>query len=79
MTEFTVQRGRRYKATISLGFVEQLAGNETIAERLRSVGFTEVRVTGEGRTRVAEALWPKDDATASMPAQVSSVAEIQQA
>ena len=59
--------------------VEQLAGNETIAERLRSAGFTDVHVTGEGRTRIAQALWPKDDATAAMPAQVSAVAEIEEA
>jgi len=79
MTQFTVRRGRRYKATISLGWVEQIAGNETIAEMLRSAGFTEVHVAGDGRTRVAEALWPKDDATAAMPAQVSAVAEIEEA
>lgn len=76
MTQFTVRRGRRYQATFSLGFIEQLAGNETIAERLRSAGFTDVHVTGEGRTRIAQALWPKDDATAAMPEQVSAVAEI---
>jgi hypothetical protein len=79
MTQFTVRRGRRYKATFALGLVEQLAGNETIAERLRSAGFTDVHVTGEGRMRVAQALWPKDDATAAMPAQVSTVAEIEEA
>lgn len=79
MTQFTVRRGRRYQATVSLGLVEQFAGNETIAERLRSAGFTDVHVTGDGRTRIALALWPKDDATAAMPAQVSTVAEIEEA
>jgi hypothetical protein len=79
MTKFTVRRGRRYMATFSLGLVEQFAGNETIAERLRSAGFTDVHVTGEGPTRVAQALWPKDDATAAMPAQVRTVAEIEEA
>ena len=79
MTEFTVRHGRRYRATISLGPVEQFAGNDVIAERLRGAGFTQVHVIGAGRTRVAEALWPQEDATAEMPAQVSTVAEIEEA
>jgi len=77
MTTFTVKRGRRYRATISLGLLESLAGNGTIAERLRVAGFAEVNVAGSGSIRHAEALWPNDDASAEMPSQVSSVAEIE--
>jgi hypothetical protein len=76
MPTFTVRRGRRYRATITLGRIERLAGNETIAQRLRDAGFTEVRVRGTGATRTAEALWPKDDASAPLPPQVSSVVEV---
>lgn len=76
MPTFTVRRGRRYRATIMLGLIEQLAGNETIADRLRDAGFTDVRVHGAGTKRTAEALWPKDDASALLPSQISSVVEV---
>jgi hypothetical protein len=77
MGTFTVRNGRRYRATISLGLVESLAGNDVIAGRLRAAGFEEVNVRGSGGTRHAEALWSKADATAEMPAQVSAVTEIE--
>lgn len=77
MGTFTVRHGRRYRATISLGLLESLAGNEMIADRLRAAGFEDISVKGSGSMRHAEARWPKDDATAEMPAQVSSVTEIE--
>jgi hypothetical protein len=75
VTQFTVRRGRRYRAKIQLGLIEQLADNETIAERLREAGFTEVAVRGSGATRMAEALWPNSDANAPLPPQVIDVVE----
>jgi hypothetical protein len=79
MPNFTVRRGRRYRATITLGMLESFASNELIADRLRTAGFVEVRVDGSGATRHAVGLWPVDDATAAMPDQVSRVEEIQEA
>ena len=79
MGTFTVRHGRRYRATISLGLLESLAGNDTIADRLRAAGFEDISVKGPGSMRHAEARWPKDDATAEMPAQVSAVTEIEAA
>lgn len=79
MTTFTVRRNTRYRATIRLGLLEQLAGNETIAERLRDAGFVDVSVEGAGETRLAEATWPLDDATAPLPPQVASVSEVDEA
>ncbi len=76
MTDFTVRRGRRYRATIELGLLEQLAGNEMIAGQLRAAGFAEVAVHGKGATRTAEALWPGQDATAPLPKQVVKVVEV---
>lgn len=76
MSEFTVRQGRRYRATISLGLLEQLAGNEVIAEKLRAVGFAEVEVSGRGDTRTAVALWPSEDRAAPLPPQVTSVVEL---
>jgi hypothetical protein len=76
MAIFTVHQGKRYHATITLGFLERFASNDMIADRLREAGFTEVTVTGSGGTREAEAIWPKEDASAEMPAQIQSVTEI---
>jgi hypothetical protein len=76
MTTFTVRRNTRYRATIRLGLLEQLAGNETIADHLREAGFADVSVEGAGDTRLAEATWPLDDATATLPPQIASVDEI---
>ena len=75
MTQFTVRKGRRYSATIELGWLEQIADNETIAARLRQVGFADVVVTGDGGRRTAEALWPGEDTTASLPPQIAEVIE----
>jgi hypothetical protein len=76
VTDFTVHRGRRYRATIRLGLFEQLADNETIAGQLRAAGFTDVAVRGRGATRTAEALWPNNDASAPLPPQVIDVIEM---
>jgi hypothetical protein len=57
MATITVQQGKRYRATITLGWLERWAGNETVAEKLRAAGFSEVSVSGSGGTRMAEALW----------------------
>ena len=76
MAEFTVHQGKRYRATISLGILESLASNDTIAERLRTAGFTDISVSGAGRTRLAEALWRDADATAELPKQITDVVEL---
>jgi hypothetical protein len=73
----TVRQGRRYRATISLSWWEQIASNDMIAKQLRDVGFTEVSVVGNGQTREVEALWSGPDATAEMPSQVASIGEIE--
>lgn len=77
MSTFTVRRGRRYSATISLGLLESLAGNELIADQLRRVGFADVIVNGSGAARQAEGIWPNEDATAELPAQIKTVTEIE--
>ena len=76
MATFTVRQGKRYRATISLGWLERWASNETIAGKLRDAGFTEVVVQGSGGTRTAQALWPGPDATAEMPTQITEVIEV---
>jgi hypothetical protein len=76
MAVFTVRQGKRYRATISLGWLERWASNETIAEKLRTAGFSEVNVTGSGGTRLAEAIWPGADSTGDMPSQITEVIEV---
>ena len=76
MATFTVRQGRRYRATITLGWLERWAGNDTIAGKLRDAGFAEVKVEGSGGTRHAEAIWPGPDTTAEMPSQITEVIEV---
>jgi hypothetical protein len=76
MATFTVRQGKRYRATIMLGWLERWAGNDTIAGKLREAGFAEVKVDGSGGTRQAEALWPGPDTTAEMPSQITEVVEV---
>jgi hypothetical protein len=75
MPTFTVRQGKRYRAVITLGWLERWAGNDTIAAKLKDAGFSEVVVQGSGGTRTAEALWPGPDTTAEMPSQITQVIE----
>jgi len=77
MAIYTVRQGRRYRAMLTLGVLERLAGNDIIAQRLSAAGFDEVSVEGAGANRVAIALWPNADATAELPAQIKAVTEIE--
>jgi hypothetical protein len=79
MATFTVRQGKRYRATIELGWLEALASNELIANKLAAAGFTEVSVSGSGGSRQAEALWPNADSTGEMPAQIAAISEIGEA
>lgn len=74
--QFNLQRGRRYRTTIALGFVERLASNDVIADKFRAAGFSDVTVTGEGGTRYAEGVWAVDDLEPSMPPQITEVTEV---
>lgn len=73
MPRFTVQKGKRYQARISLGLLQSVASNAMVADKFREVGFTDVVVTGSGSTRVAEGVWPHDDTSAEIPSEVSDI------
>ena len=73
---FTLQRGKRYKSTITLGFVERIASNDIIADKFRAAGFTDVRVTGQGDIRHAEGVWNADDIKPTFPQQISDFSEV---
>jgi hypothetical protein len=72
----SLRRGRRYKITLKLSWVESFATNAMVAERLRSLSFSDVQVVGNGGVRIAEALWPGENIEAEVPSQVKSIAEI---
>jgi hypothetical protein len=75
-SEFTVEQGKRYRATLSLTSVERLADNELIARKFRALGFSKVRVSGSGATRRVEGVWPGKNASAPMPPQIVAVARM---
>ena len=77
MPVYTVHKGKRYRATITLGFFQSLFSNETVAGKVREVGFTEVEVLGSGRNRLGRGLWPHADASAEVPPEITSVTEIE--
>ena len=39
MAIYTVRKGQRYRATISLGWFQSVASNETVADKFREVGL----------------------------------------
>ncbi len=78
MPRFTVRQGKRYRATIKLGFVQALASNDMVADKFREVGFTDVAVTGSGRTRFAIGAWPHADQAAEIPDEIDHIDEIGQ-
>lgn len=74
---FTVHKGKRYQATINLSFVQGLASNDKVAEKFRDAGFTDVTVTGSGRTRLATGAWSDEDTTAEIPDEVGHIEQIE--
>ena len=77
MAIYTVRKGARYRATIRLGVFQSVASNEQVADKFTAVGFAEVTVTGSGRNRIGTALWPRPDATAEVPDEITSVEVIE--
>jgi alpha-L-fucosidase len=74
--EFTVHKGKRYRATLSLNSVERLADNALIASKFRALGFSKVRVSGAGAIRKVEGVWPRKDASTPLPHQIIEVASL---
>ena len=44
---YTLRKGKRYRATISLGLFQGVASNEMVADKFREAGFTDVGHTVE--------------------------------
>jgi hypothetical protein len=76
MATFTVHHGKHYKATVALSGLEQLASNSTVAGRLTQLGFSDVTVTGSGKTRSAAGLWNGADTTVEINSHLSNIVEV---
>jgi hypothetical protein len=72
----TLQQGKRYRATVALSGIEQLASNAMIAARLVQIGFKEVVVTGSGGSRQVQGVWTGPDTTAQGDAHISGIVEV---
>jgi len=73
---FTVSHGKRYRAVLTLGWLEQFATNKMIEDGFSESGFEEVKVSGSGGHRVVEGRWSGPDTTAPLDPHLSEVAEI---
>jgi hypothetical protein len=73
---FTVHKGRRYRATVVLSGFEQLASNQQVAGKFTDLGFTDVTVTGSGKTRHGEGTWSGPDTTVELDPHLTDVAEL---
>ena len=71
-----LEQGKSYRADLSLGMLESMASNETVAEKFRGLGFTNVVVTGSGSKRQATGTWPLGARAVEMPKQVVSVSVV---
>jgi hypothetical protein len=73
----TVRQGKRYQATVTLSFFEQLAATDaTIVGMFSQLGFTDITISGTGGTRTMAGLWPKPDATFPLDPHVSNVVQL---
>jgi hypothetical protein len=76
MATFKLSKGQRYRATLMLGWLEQMAGNERIAAEFSKAGFEDVVVEGSGDSRVAEGVWRGESMMVALPEQVAEVVEL---
>lgn len=76
MDRYPLKQGHRYRASISLGLLEQMADNAVIAAEIRRYGFSEVHVSGGGAARTAVGRWTGKDSLVTVPSRVTSLREI---
>lgn len=76
--QFVLRANQRYKATVTLTGFETWAGNGTIEEKFRELGFKDAKVSGSGSMRKGEALWPGPERSVPLPVDphLSNVTEV---
>jgi len=73
MVSFALLKGGRYRARVILNWAESFAGNDMVASKFRSIGFSDVLVRGSGSQRIIEGDWMNDDVEGEMPSQIDEV------
>lgn len=75
---FLLRQNKRYGATVTLTGFESWAGNGTIEDKFRELGFKDAKVTGSGGVRKGEALWPGPERSVPLPVDphLSDVSEL---
>lgn len=73
MSRFALNTGRRYLATLRLGFFERGVANGTIAAKFEAAGLSNVHVVGSGRDRSGQGDWFGPPVDVELPEQVTSV------
>jgi hypothetical protein len=76
MASFTLTHGQRYKAMLTLGWLESFASNDMIAGELAKAGFTGIEVEGSGENRVAHGVWSRDTMNVPLPEQVTDMVAV---
>lgn len=74
--KFTLVQGKSYRATITLTGFETWAGNDMIADKLKEVGFQNIKISGEGAKRRGEGRWARATTSAEVDAHLSEITEI---
>ena len=75
-SSFTLRQGKRYRATIVLHGLEQLASDASLTEKFVGYGFTNVQVVGSGGTRTGEGTWSRPDVPGQIDSHIVSVTQI---
>ena len=76
MPNFTLEQGKRYRAQIKLTFFESWASNNRVAVEVEKAGFSDVDVTGSGKTRIGMATWPNETRTVPLPDRIRNPIEV---
>jgi hypothetical protein len=66
-----LEKGQRYKATISLSGFDAMASNGMLRDKLVEVGFKDVIVEGSRKVRTATGIWPGETMEVDLPKQVT--------
>jgi hypothetical protein len=70
-------QNKNYHAQIELkGFIETIAPNTMVVQKLIDAGFTDVQVTGTGKYRYATGKWTKPTQKVQLPEQIKNVTEV---
>jgi hypothetical protein len=73
-TRVLLETGRRYRATLRLGWLQGSAATDSmITDKLRDAGFVDVQAWGSGRDRYASGEWGGATLEVELPEEVTLV------